>query len=99
MFLLRISFCLLYFRYQGEFYQGSFHGLGVFIRHDGMKYEGQFEDGKIHGLGLLTFADGSNGLPRNEGYFENNKVVRREKCTEIIRQAIICAERACARQT
>jgi hypothetical protein len=46
-----------------------------------MKYEGQFYEGKIFGL-------------RNEGQFENNKLIRREKCTDIIRKAIACAERA-----
>jgi hypothetical protein len=84
----------LSFRYDGEFSQGRYHGLGVFTRCDGMKYEGQLHEGKIFGLGLLTFADGSHGLPRNEGQFENNKLVRREKCTDIIRKAIACAERA-----
>jgi len=63
-----------------------------------MKYEGQLQDGKIYGLGLLTFIDGSHGLPRNEGYFENNKLVRHEKCTDIIQKAIAIAERAKAQQ-
>ena len=63
-----------------------------------MKYEGQFQDGKIYGLGLLTFIDGSHGIPRNEGHFENNKLVRYEKCTEIIQKAIACVERAKAQQ-
>ncbi|CAF4296875.1 unnamed protein product [Rotaria sp. Silwood2] len=44
--------------------------------------------------GLLTFTDGSHGLPRNEGHFENNKLVRRKKCTDIIRKAITCADKA-----
>lgn len=86
-------------RYNGEFFQGLYHGLGVFVRHDGMKYEGQFQDGKIYGLGLVTFADGSNGVPRNEGYFENHKLIRYEKCTDIIDKAIAMAERAIAQQT
>ncbi|CAF1064768.1 unnamed protein product [Rotaria sordida] len=81
-------------KYDGEFSQGRYHGLGVFTRCDGMKYEGQLHEGKIFGLGLLTFADGSHGLPRNEGHFENNKLVRREKCPDTIRKAIACAERA-----
>lgn len=37
--------------------------------------------------GLLTFPDGSHGMPRNEGFFENNKLLRREKCTAIIQRA------------
>lgn len=93
--MIYLVFC---FRYDGEFSQGRFHGLGVFTRCDGMKYDGQFQDGKICGLGLLTFTDGSHGLPRNEGYFENNKLVRREKCTDIVRKAVACAERAKTQQ-
>ncbi len=83
-----------YSRYYGEFFQGLYHGLGVFIRCDGMKYEGQFQNGKVYGLGLLTLADDSHGLPRNEGHFENNKLIRHEKCTDIIQKAIAIAERA-----
>jgi hypothetical protein len=63
-----------------------------------MKYEGQLQNGIIHGLGLLTFTDGSHGLPRNEGYFQNNKLIRHEKCTDIIQKAIACAERAKTQQ-
>lgn len=37
--------------------------------------------------GLLTFPDGSHGVPRNEGFFENNKLLRREKCPAIIQRA------------
>ena len=29
-------------RYEGEFMQGWFHGLGVFSTIDGMKFEGEF---------------------------------------------------------
>ena len=85
-------------RYDGEFLQGRYHGLGVFTRCDGMKFEGQFKDGKIFGLGLLTFTDGANGLPRNEGLFNNNKLVRREKCAELVLKAIACAEQARSQQ-
>lgn len=93
--IINIFFCL---RYDGEFSQGRYHGLGVFTRCDGMKYEGQLHEGKIFGLGLLTFADGSHGLPRNEGHFENNKLIRREKCTDIIHKAKTCGERAKSQQ-
>ncbi len=91
-------FCVSYCRYDGEFFQGLYHGLGVFIRCDGMKYEGQFQDGKVYGLGLLTFTDGSHGLPRNEGYFEDNKLIRHEKCTAVIQKAVATAERAKTQQ-
>jgi hypothetical protein len=94
IFLLAWKNIYFVFRYDGEFSQGRYDGLGVFTRCDGMKYEGQLQDGKIYGLGLLTFTNGSHGLPRNEGHFEDNKLVQREKCTDIIRKAITCAERA-----
>lgn len=38
-------------------------------------------------VGLLTFPDGSHGVPRNEGFFENNKLLRREKCPAVIQRA------------
>lgn len=58
------------------------------------KYEGEFKEGKIIGRGILTFTDKSHGLPRNEGYFEGNKLLRREKCTDIISRAIQTAKNA-----
>uniref|UniRef100_A0A8C4WWK9 MORN repeat-containing protein 4 n=2 Tax=Myxinidae TaxID=7762 RepID=A0A8C4WWK9_EPTBU len=89
---------ILYFvdgsRYDGEFSQGKFHGLGVFSQADGMMFEGEFRNGCVEGYGLLTFPDGSHGLPRNEGYFENNKLVRREKCGLLIQRAQTIAKTA-----
>ncbi|XP_045189670.1 MORN repeat-containing protein 4-like isoform X2 [Mercenaria mercenaria] len=81
-------------RYEGEFQHGKFHGRGVFMRCDGMKFEGEFQNGKISGLGLVTFSDGSHGLPRNEGYFNGNQMIRREKCPELIHTALRSAETA-----
>jgi hypothetical protein len=43
---------------------------------------------------MQTFTDGSHGTPRNEGYFEANKLLRREKCTEVINQANQMAKNA-----
>ncbi|XP_025093968.1 MORN repeat-containing protein 4-like [Pomacea canaliculata] len=81
-------------RYEGEFKKGKFHGLGIFTRKDKMAFEGEFREGKIWGLGLVTFPDGSHGLPRNEGYFEGNHIIRREKCAMVVHQARITANRA-----
>lgn len=81
-------------RYEGEFRGGKFNGYGIFERSDGMKYEGQFRDGKIEGLGLVTYSDQTHGLPRNEGYFENNKIIRRQKCHNEIHRARQAAQRA-----
>ncbi|KAM5244198.1 MORN repeat-containing protein 4 isoform 1-T1 [Hipposideros larvatus] len=74
-------------RYEGEFAQGKFNGAGVFIRHDNMTFEGEFKNGRVDGFGLLTFPDGSHGIPRNEGLFENNKLLRREKCSAVVQRA------------
>ncbi|XP_023402618.1 MORN repeat-containing protein 4 isoform X3 [Loxodonta africana] len=73
--------------YEGEFAQGKFNGVGVFIRHDNMTFEGEFKNGRVDGFGLLTFPDGSHGIPRNEGLFENNKLLRREKCSAVVQRA------------
>ncbi|EGV99291.1 MORN repeat-containing protein 4 [Cricetulus griseus] len=74
-------------RYEGEFAQGKFNGVGVFIRYDNMTFEGEFKNGRVDGFGLLTFPDGSHGIPRNEGLFENNKLLRREKCSAVVQRA------------
>jgi hypothetical protein len=81
-------------KYEGEFINGKFNGLGIFTRCDRMKYEGEFKDGKVLGRGLLTFTDGTHGLPRNEGVFEGNKLVHREKCSDIINKATQIAMKA-----
>lgn len=81
-------------KYEGEFNHGRYNNLGVFTRCDRMKYEGEFTDGKVIGRGLLTFTDGTHGLPRNEGYFEGNKLIQREKCTDVINRAVQTAKNA-----
>ncbi|XP_072471853.1 MORN repeat-containing protein 4 homolog [Notamacropus eugenii] len=81
-------------RYEGEFAQGKFNGVGVFIRHDNMTFEGEFKSGRVDGFSLLTFPDGSHGVPRNEGLFENNKLLRREKCPAVIQRAQRASESA-----
>lgn len=40
-------------RYEGEFAQGKFNGVGVFIRHDNMTFEGEFKNGRVDGFGKL----------------------------------------------
>lgn len=44
----------------------------------------------MHGrciAGLLTFPDGTHGVPRNEGLFENNKLLKREKSQAVVQRA------------
>ena len=81
-------------KYEGEFNNGKYNNLGVFTRCDKMKYEGEFKDGKVLGRGLLTFTDGTHGLPRNEGFFEGNKLIHREKCTDVVNKAVQVAKNA-----
>jgi hypothetical protein len=42
----------------------------------------------------VTYSDQTHGLPRNEGYFENNKIIRRQKCHNEIHRARQAAQRA-----
>ncbi|CAI5654101.1 MORN repeat-containing protein 4 isoform X1 [Oreochromis niloticus] len=81
-------------RYEGEFAHGKFHGTGVFSRYDGMKFEGEFKDGRVEGYGLLTFPDGTHGVPRNEGLFQNHKLLKREKCPGVVQRAQASASNA-----
>lgn len=74
-------------RYEGEFMQGWFHGHGIFWRSDGMKFEGEFRGGRIWGLGLITFSDLTNGFPRNEGFFQDCRLLRKKRCPEVVQRA------------
>lgn len=38
-------------RYEGEFVQGKFSGVGVFTRCDNMTFEGEFKGGRVYGFG------------------------------------------------
>lgn len=80
--------------YSGEFVRGKFNGYGVYVRQDNMMFQGQFRDGKPEGYGLVTFPDGSHGVPRNEGYFENFKLKKSDKAHTHIQKANHAAEKA-----
>lgn len=67
--------------------QGWFHGHGIFWRADGMKYEGEFRGGRIWGLGLITFSDHTHGFPRNEGFFQDCRLVRKKRCPDVVQRA------------
>jgi hypothetical protein len=51
--------------YEGEFFDGKFHGKGKHKRVNDNSYEGDFIANKAHGRGKLTFKSGST----IEGYF------------------------------
>ncbi|XP_067950328.1 MORN repeat-containing protein 4-like [Watersipora subatra] len=80
--------------YAGDFTRGKFNGYGVYVRQDKMMYQGQFLDGRPEGYGLTTFPDGSHGIPRNEGYFENFKLKRADKSHTHVQKANLAAEKA-----
>ena len=42
-------------KYQGEFKNGVFEGLGTYIWDDGDKYVGEWRDGDLHGFGSMYF--------------------------------------------
>ena len=44
--------------------------------------------------GLITFCDGSNGLPKFEGRFENGQLVERRLCPDEVNKARKAAEQA-----
>ena len=48
---------------------------------------------RLH-AGLVTFADGSHGMPRNEGYFEGDALRRQEKCPSAVTKGRQAADRA-----
>ncbi|CAG0921864.1 unnamed protein product [Notodromas monacha] len=74
-------------KYEGEFLQGWFHGHGIFWRADGMRFEGEFRGGRIWGHGLVTFADETHGFPRNEGFFQDCRFLRKYRCPIVIHRA------------
>lgn len=59
-----------------------------------MCFEGHFQDGRVSGNGRVTYVDGTHGRPRSEGYFEGNRLVRREVSTEAVTQARLFSEEA-----
>ena len=44
-------------KYVGEFYDGKFHGQGIFTK-DGRKYFGEYKKHKRHGKGTYIYANG-----------------------------------------
>ena len=48
-------------KYIGEFYEGKFHGQGIF-RHEGREYVGQYKNHKRHGQGTSKYANGGQHI-------------------------------------
>jgi hypothetical protein len=44
--------------YVGEFFDGKFHGQGIFKGQDGRKYVGEYKNHKKHGQGTYTYSNG-----------------------------------------
>lgn len=53
-YILFYNLLLYSFRYEGEFVQGKFQGVGVFTRFDGMRFEGEFKSGCVDGYGKTS---------------------------------------------
>ncbi|XP_065646882.1 MORN repeat-containing protein 4 isoform X2 [Hydra vulgaris] len=85
--------------YKGEFSQGVFNGFGVYVRSDQLKYEGAFKNGRPDGPGIITFPDGKHGNPRQEGFWEGTKLIRRERVKHAQTMARQCAKRALSQTT
>ena len=78
----------------GEFYEGKFHGYGVYTRADSMKYEGRFTDGAPNGAGKITFPDGTSGNPKQEGYFRGLRLIKQSDVSDDLLKARLSAEKA-----
>merc|ERR1711871_1848489 len=44
--------------YEGEYFNGLWHGYGILVNPDGSRYEGEFRRGKYEGHGKLSYIDG-----------------------------------------
>ena len=55
-------------RYVGDFKDGLFDGIGVYVTSDGTRYDGEWKNGNFEGHGTLSFASGA----RYEGQFRAN---------------------------
>ncbi|KOB65137.1 MORN repeat-containing protein 4, partial [Operophtera brumata] len=62
--------------------------MGHLVLPDGTRYDGAMIGGLCSGLGVMAFADGANnGFPRNEGFFQDCRLVRRKRCPEVVQRA------------
>lgn len=74
-------------KFEGEFRGGRIWGLGKRIKYV-IEILIVFRYLKcMICAGLVTFSDNSNGFPRNEGFFQDCRLVRKKKCSEIIQRA------------
>jgi len=62
--------------YEGEFFNGKFHGEGTFIK-DGRKYVGQWKKHKKHGYGTYIYANGDKYVGEwiSNKYFDNGTYI------------------------
>jgi hypothetical protein len=57
--------------YEGEMFNGKWHGRGVLVDSSGHTYTGEFKDGEKHGLGLMEFGPVEvPDLPKGPGAFK-----------------------------
>jgi len=68
-------------QYVGEWKDDKMHGKGTFNYTDGSKYVGEWKDSIRYGKGTLYYAHGGE---KQEGIFENNKLLYTQKITPTI---------------
>jgi hypothetical protein len=59
-------------KYEGDFVNGKYEGVGKYIWPDGYYYEGEFKDSKLAGRGILKDPCGQTWYGKFEGNFANN---------------------------
>jgi hypothetical protein len=59
-------------KYEGDFLNGKYEGVGKYIWPDGYYYEGEFKDSKLSGRGLLKDPCGQTWYGKFEGNVANN---------------------------
>lgn len=87
-------------KFEGEFKDGRVEGHGESITpmedyvHKAVIMPDESHSPVSLPPGLLTFPDGSHGVPRNEGFFQNHKLQKREKCPGVVQHAQASAANA-----
>lgn len=56
-------------KYEGEFFEGDYHGKGMFLWVNGNRYTGEFKNDKLHGKGTYIWANGDKFV----GNYINNQ--------------------------
>lgn len=66
---------------RGRVSRGTYLGIGYVFEFYSKLWENNCE------VGLVTFNDSTHGFPRNEGFFQDCRLVRKRHCPEIVQRA------------